>query len=84
MNWDQLQGEWMQVKGRLRERWGKLTDQDIESIGGKKDRLLGALRERYGLEADKATREVEGWMSNLEQKIKGNKEKPGEKPGERH
>jgi uncharacterized protein YjbJ (UPF0337 family) len=72
MNWDQIQGNWMQVKGRLRERWGKLTDQDLESIGGKKDRLLGALKERYGLEAEKASHEVERWIDTLEEKIKKN------------
>jgi uncharacterized protein YjbJ (UPF0337 family) len=60
----------MQMKGKLREQWGKLTDQDLESIGGKKDRLLGALKQRYGMEAEKATQEVDRWVTALEEKIK--------------
>ena len=76
MNWDQVQGNWMQMKVRLRERWGKLTDQDVESIGGKKDRLLGALKERYGLEMEKATHEIDSWVTTLEEKIKKDKGEP--------
>ena len=70
MNWDQLQGNWTEVKGKLREEWGKLTDQDLESIGGKKDRLLGALKQRYGMEHEKASQEIDRWVSALEAKIK--------------
>jgi len=72
MNWDQVQGNWMQVKGKLREQWGKLTDQDLESIAGKKDRLLGALQQRYGMESEKAKQEIDRWVTTLEAKIKGN------------
>ena len=50
MNWDQVEGQWKGLKGQVRETWAKLTDDDIELIGGKKDRLLGKLQERYGLE----------------------------------
>jgi uncharacterized protein YjbJ (UPF0337 family) len=70
MNWDQVQGQWQEVKGRIREQWGRITDQDLESIAGKKDRLLGALKVRYGMEAEKAAHEVDRWITQLEDKTK--------------
>ena len=72
MNWDQVQGSWAQVKGKLREEWGKLTDQDIENIRGKKDQLIGALTQRYGIEKEKASLEVDRWVATLRDKIAGN------------
>ncbi len=70
MNWESVEGNWLEMKGKLRQQWGKLTDQDLESIGGAKDRLLGALKQRYGMEADKAHQEIDRWVSTLESKIK--------------
>jgi uncharacterized protein YjbJ (UPF0337 family) len=58
MNDDVFEGMWKQMKGSMREWWGKLTDDDIERIGGKKDKLLGALQERYGYTRDRADEEV--------------------------
>jgi uncharacterized protein YjbJ (UPF0337 family) len=69
MNWDQVQGNWTRIQGSVREHWGKLTDQDLEQIAGKKDRLLGALKVRYGMEAEKATAEVSRWLDELERKL---------------
>lgn len=48
MNENELKGNWQIVKGRVREKWGKLTDQDLDVIAGKRDQLVGRLRERYG------------------------------------
>ena len=61
MNWDQLEGKWKQVKGSVRSRWGKLTDDDLEFIGGKKDQLVGRIQERYGIHKDEAERQVDDW-----------------------
>lgn len=61
MNWDQLEGKWKQVKGSVRSRWGKLTDDDLEFIGGKKDQLVGRIQERYGIQKDEAERQVDDW-----------------------
>lgn len=58
MNEDIFEGKWNQFKGNVREWWGKLTDDDIERIGGKKDKLLGALQERYGYTRERADEEV--------------------------
>ena len=54
MNWDQIKGNWKQVKGAVKAKWGKLTDDDLTFINGKKDELAGKLQERYGYEKEKA------------------------------
>ena len=62
MNSDQIEGNWKQVKGKVKEQWGKLTDDDIDVIAGKRDQLLGRIQERHGIakdEADKQVREFE-------------------------
>jgi uncharacterized protein YjbJ (UPF0337 family) len=59
MNWDTIKGEWMQVKGKVKEKWGKLTDNDLEVVAGKKDQLVGLLQKRYGYAKDKAEKEVD-------------------------
>ena len=66
MNWDRIEGEWKNFKGKVREKWGKLTDSDVDNIGGKKDRLVGRLQERYGTAKDKIEAEVDEWSRGLE------------------
>ncbi len=61
MNSDQLQGKWKQIKGSLKERWGKLTDQDLDVIAGKRDQLIGTIQERYGIAKAEAQKQVEDW-----------------------
>lgn len=65
MNWDTIEGKWRQMKGQVRSKWGKLTDDDVELIGGKKDTLVGRIQERYGVERDQAEREVDDWMKTV-------------------
>ena len=65
MNWERIEGNWDQFKGKVREKWAKLTDQDVASIGGKKDKLFGLLKERYGLEKEKASAEVDHWLEKF-------------------
>jgi uncharacterized protein YjbJ (UPF0337 family) len=62
MNWDQLEGKWKQMKGSVRERWGRLTDDDIEQIAGNRDKFIGLLQERYGLVKEAAERELDQFM----------------------
>ena len=52
MNQDTFEGNWMQLKGKVKEEWGKLTDDDLDVIAGKRDQLAGRLQERYGLAKD--------------------------------
>jgi len=59
MNQDRIEGNWKQVKGKVKEQWGKLTDDDLEVIAGKRDQLLGRIQQRHGLAKDEAERQVE-------------------------
>ena len=61
MNEDTLKGQWTQIKGRVREQWGKLTDDDLDVIAGKQDQLEGRLQERYGYAKDQAQKEINDW-----------------------
>jgi len=63
MNWDTIKGQWTQVKGKVREQWGKLTDDDLDTIAGKKDQLVGKLQERYGYAKEKAQKEVDDFST---------------------
>jgi len=67
MNWDQVEGKWKQMKGSVRTRWGKLTDDDLELIKGQKDQLVGKVQERYGIQKDEAQRQVEDWNRTLDE-----------------
>lgn len=68
MNWDQIQGQWKDLKGQARAMWGKLTDDDIESIAGRKDQLLGKLQERYGYSKENAEKIVDDFSEKLKLK----------------
>jgi uncharacterized protein YjbJ (UPF0337 family) len=61
MNWDQVEGKWKQAKGAIKEKWGKLTDDDLDVIAGKKDMLVGKIQERYGITREEAQRQVESY-----------------------
>ena len=58
MNWDRIQGNWKQVKGKAKEQWGKLTDDQLDVIGGKRDQLVGKVQESYGIGKDEAEKQV--------------------------
>jgi len=70
MNSDQWEGQWKQFKGKMREKWGKLTDSDWEAVAGKKDQFLGKLQERYGYSREQAERDYDDWeRSNRESRV---------------
>ena len=58
MNWDTVKGNWKQFQGKVREQWGKLTDDDMDVIAGKRDQLVGRIQERYGIAKDEAERQL--------------------------
>jgi len=64
VNWDQVQGKWNRLKGSVKERWGKLTDDDLDIIAGKQDQLAGKIQERYGITREQAQREIELWWNS--------------------
>ena len=61
MNKDEVGGNWKQHKGKVKEQWGKLTDDDMTVIEGKRDQLVGKIQERYGYAKDQAEKEVDSW-----------------------
>jgi uncharacterized protein YjbJ (UPF0337 family) len=63
MNWDTIAGDWKSAKGKLREKWGELTDDDLDSIAGKRDQLIGAIQKRYGKAKDAVEKEVSEYES---------------------
>jgi uncharacterized protein YjbJ (UPF0337 family) len=65
MNWDQISGNWKEMKGKLRSKWAKLTDDDLENIAGKKDVLLGRLQQRYGFHKNRAEREIDDFLGDV-------------------
>ena len=65
MNWDHIEGKWKQYAGQLKEKWGKLTDDDLDQIAGKRDQLIGIIQERYGLAKEEVEREIENFSKSL-------------------
>lgn len=61
MNWDRIEGKWKQAKGAIKQKWGKLTDDDLDVIDGKQEILVGKIQERYGITRDEAQRQIDTW-----------------------
>lgn len=64
MNWDRIEGNWKQLTGKAKVQWGKLTDDDLDVIAGKREQLSGKLQERYGIAKDEAEKQIDGWTSS--------------------
>jgi len=65
MNWEQVEGNWKEFKGKIRTKWAKLTDDDLEQIAGKKDELIGRLQQHYGLKRDQAERQLDEFIHRV-------------------
>jgi uncharacterized protein YjbJ (UPF0337 family) len=63
MNWDRIEGNWKQFKGKVQQQWGALTDDDLDRIEGRQEELAGLLQERYGKTKDEASSEINDWLS---------------------
>ena len=63
MNWDRIEGNWKQLRGAAREQWGKLTDDDLDKIAGKRDQFVGRIQERYGIAKEEAERQIDRWIA---------------------
>jgi len=61
MNSDRIKGQWKQLKGKIKTKWGKLTDDDLDVIAGQKDQLIGKIQERYGIQKEEAQQQVDEW-----------------------
>ena len=62
MNWEQIQGNWKHVAGKAREQWGKLTDDDLDVVAGRRDQLAGKIVERYGIMKEEAEAQLAAWQ----------------------
>ena len=65
--WDRIEGSWKQMSGKVKEQWGKLTDDDLQTVAGKRDQLLGKIQERYGYAKDKAESEVRDFERRMDE-----------------
>jgi uncharacterized protein YjbJ (UPF0337 family) len=63
MDWNIVEGNWKQVKGKVKEQWGRLTDDDLDVINGNRDQLEGLIQERYGYAKDQAQTEIDNWYN---------------------
>ena len=66
MNWDQVEGKWKQYKGHVKEKWGKLTDDDLDVIDCKRQQLVGKIQEHYGLAKDAAEKQADEFVKALQ------------------
>jgi len=62
MNWDQIEGKWKQMAGSAKQKWAKLTDDDLKYISGSRDRFVGRLQERYGIAKEEAQNQADEWL----------------------
>ena len=66
MNRDRIEGNWKIMKGKVKEQWGKLTDDDLDVIAGKRDQMIGRIQERYGCQRDEAERQVDSFWDRYD------------------
>ena len=66
MNWDRIEGNWKQVTGHVKEKWGKLTDDDLTVVAGRRDKLAGKIQERYGMTKDEVEQQLNHWESKAD------------------
>jgi uncharacterized protein YjbJ (UPF0337 family) len=65
MNWDRIEGSWKQMTGKVKEQWGKLTDDDLAQINGNREQLEGKIQARYGQAKDQVRKDVDDWLSRM-------------------
>jgi uncharacterized protein YjbJ (UPF0337 family) len=65
MDWDRIEGNWKQFSGKVKEQWGKLTNDEVDQINGNRQQLEGRIQERYGYAKDRARKEVNDWLDRM-------------------
>lgn len=68
MNWDEIEGKWAELKGQFGEKWGKLTDDDLATIDGNRERLAGLLHQKYGIKEEHVEKQIAVFERHLDQK----------------
>lgn len=66
MDWNRVEGNWKQFKGKIKEKWGELTDDDIDRMEGSREQFEGKIQEKYGIGKDQAKRNVDDWLKTLQ------------------
>jgi uncharacterized protein YjbJ (UPF0337 family) len=64
MDWNRVEGNWKQMKGAVKQQWGKLTDDDLTQINGSQEKLEGIIQERYGIARDETRKQIDSWYQN--------------------
>ena len=67
MNWDRIEGNWKQFKGNVKAQWGKITDDQLDVIAGKRDNLAGKIQETYGISKDEAEKQLAAWQKHVKE-----------------
>jgi uncharacterized protein YjbJ (UPF0337 family) len=65
MDWDRIEGNWKQFTGKVKEQWGKLTDDELQQVEGNREQLEGKIQERYGYGKDQTRKEVDAWLNRM-------------------
>jgi uncharacterized protein YjbJ (UPF0337 family) len=65
MDWNRVEGNWKQTKGKIKEKWGQLTDDELNQINGRRDQLEGKIQERYGIAKDRARKDIDDWLNTM-------------------
>ena len=76
MNWNQIEGQWHQLSGLAKSQWGKLTDDDLKNVAGKKEQLVGKLQEQYGILQHDAEKQIDEWIAKIKSR---HSDKPADK-----
>lgn len=64
MDWNRVEGNWKQFKGKVKEKWGNLTDDDLDRVAGRRDQLEGIIQERYGVAKDQVRQDIDRWLDS--------------------
>ncbi len=65
MDWDRIEGNWKTFKGQAKQQWGRLTDDDLDMVNGRREELEGRIQKQYGFEKDRARQEIDSWLNSL-------------------
>ena len=76
MNWNQIEGNWKQLTGKAKEEWGRLTDDDLAVVAGRRDQMAGMLEKRYGVAKEEAERQLAAWQRKASDAWFGDSKKP--------
>lgn len=72
MDWNRVEGSWKQTTGKIKEKWGKLTDDDLTQVNGRREQFEGKIQERYGIAKDQVRKDVDTWLNSLGSRLPRN------------